>query len=363
MSGFRSAVGGYPPKSGQGAKPGGGSTQSPPKKTPPTEDTENVSKFRSRMFSPTVCLLAFVLVMVGIGIFIDPKKLSLFDVRLWPVWYWPVLGVTVACIVLLFIFDRRIDIARRNDAPYEQLCQLRRLMLITISGLVGVLVVIHTRLAAALSGVVGSMFSSDAPWWVWPAFWSTLIVGLFVAKVVMALREARLQNPQNAGVRKQPLDAPLQTAAVPTPAKQKTFNAVTAKIPAAGRSAVGTRMNVQRDHGKWSFSDLPGISALADLGPIAWWCAAGVVMFIVFAWFGYWYTTAEWIDNEGYPISKPWWIWPILFALIGCVVFAIRMMEAIHEGAAAGAFRRDKPTVRKPAKPQKPAGFNMQRKQ
>ena len=363
MSGFRSAVGGGPPRSGQGAKPGGGSAQPPPKKSPPTEKTENVSKSNANLFSPTNCLLVVGLAMIGGMIFADPKILRLLDVRLWPHWYWPVLGVVVAGIVLLFIFSNRIAIAMRNDTPCEQLCQLRRLTLITVIGLVGVLVVIHTRLAAALSSVVGNMFSSNAPWWAWPTFWGTAVVGLFVTKLVMASREARLQNPQNTGVREQPRNMPPQTAAAVAPAKQKTFNAVTSKIPAAGRSAAGARMNAKSDHEKWSLSDLPGMSALADLGPIVWWCAAGVIIFIILVWFGYWYTTTEWIDKEGYPISKPWWIWPILFALIGCVVFVIRMMEAIHEGAAAGAFRRDKPTVRKPAKPQKPAGFNMQRKQ
>ena len=352
MSGFQSAIGG-----GQGSgKPVRSGTSAPPQKKPASTE-QHTEKSHWWQFGLTTWLLIIGLAVINAGMFVKPELLeslggrvwrlfSFFDIRFWPWWYWPIFWIVIIGIVIRYLLGERITVADYNKEPSDQLRQLRRLVTIVAVGLTGVLVVVHTRLAVFLSGLLGNLFSSNAPWWAWPTVWTFIIIGLLTLKIIMAARESRF------------VPATAQVA----PVKQKTFNAATAPARKTFNAVTGVRQATNGSDDSWIRAVARSAVQRATLvGPMVWWSVGGVIVFILVAWVGYWYTTTEWIDKEGYPISKPWWIWPLLCALIGCGGVAIKMIIAVREAGAEGAFRSGKPKP-KPVKPQKPIGFNVPRK-
>ena len=307
-----------------------------------------------RLVTITAIGLALLLVCVHADVFAAFRQFAgqLFSAGI-PWW-----GMPLFWLLFIGVLITIWGIQRYREQSGQYVEWDRQTLTWTITG-------IGIGLAVIFAGIIGiyngaNFFTSIAsmPWWGWSAVWIALIVGLLIYKVVMVVQEESVSNSPNTvkAMAVAPSPAPVQQ-------KTKTFNAVTAPaVKKTFNAATGPRSVPQTGREKWSFSNLPGVSALADLGPIVWWSVAGVAVFIFLAWFGYWYTATEWIDKEGYPIAKPWWVWPLLFVLIGCGVVVAKVIIALREGAAEGAFRREKPKFTLPVKPQKPTGFNIQRK-
>ena len=217
---------------------------------------------------------------------------------------------------------------------------------------------IFAGVIAYYNGASFASWTFSLPWWSWSAFWIVVIVGLVIYKIVMVAQES---GSHATAPRTQTATATPQAA----PAKQRTFNAATAPAPAKKtfNASFGSRAggpSAVREG--WSLSSLPGMAALAEAGPIVWWIIGGVIGLLPISWFIYWYVTTEWIDKEGYPIPKPWWVWPLAFLLLGLGVLTFKIVQMVREGAADGAFRSTSRPVAKPQKPQKPTGFNVQGK-
>jgi hypothetical protein len=346
--------------------------------------------------------------------------LGFVDVRFWPWWYWPVFWTIVIGLVGRYLLAERIDFAEVQGQDTDQLKQLRRLVTIIAVGLAAVLVCVHSNLAGHLRGFLGwfstiqypwwapslaiiliiallgfvrmvqraqeendsegwslrtmlgvilggiagitvifggtiaytnGLFTSQSlpslPWWGWPVFWVVVIAGLLTYRIFTAFhgKEVSAQSP----VKFQTTAAPIQQTA-PALVKPKGFNAAT------GRTQAGFRAGTPKD--RTPLLERLGLSSLRELGMIVWLVPVGLVLLAIIGYFCYRLMTMEWIDAEGYPVSKPLWIWALPFVILTLGAITWKVVLVIRENMEDGAFRSSRTVA--PGKPQKPKGFNTQ---
>jgi len=349
------------------------------------------------------------------------RFLGFVDVRFWPWWYWPVFWIVVIGLVGRYLLSERIEFAEVQGEDADQLIQLRRLVTIIVVGLSAVMICVHSNLAGHIrwligqfntiqypwwtptlaitliiallgivwiiqrartendtepwslgttisvvaGGIVGIMaifvgiiaytnglFASQSlpfPWWGWPAFWVVVIAALLVYRTFMAFRG---QTPTVQTTTPAQISAtPIQQTSVST--KPKGFNA-----SLGNRSKAGFRTGQTTE--RTPLLERLGLSTLREMGVIVWLIPVGLVLLAVIGYFCYRLMTMEWIDAEGYPVTKPWWIWVLPFALLGLVVVTWKMVLLIRENVESGTFRSSKTQASSQTKPQKQKGFNVQ---
>jgi len=340
------------------------------------------------------------------------------EIRHWSWWYWPAFWCIVIFTVVRLLLMQRLESENIQTESSNQLKQLRRLLAIVIVGLLVILLCVHSNLSGflrvpairfssfrfpwwsaplaitlviALLGVIwmvqryreeneveewslqkklglviaGIMvimaifggvlaytnnmismqsfsFSMSFPWWGWPAFWVTVIAGLLTYKVVAVIRD-REPSTQTA--------IPKQKQQTPASVKPKGFNTAV-----GGRSQTGFRAGTMKECKP--LLERFGLSSLREMGMTVWLIPVGGVLLAVIGYFCYRLLTMEWIDAEGYPISRPWWIWALPFAILALGALIWKVVLIIRENREDGAFRPSRPTPQN--KPQKPRGFNMQ---
>jgi len=333
-------------------------------------------------------------------------------------WYWPVFWCIVIFTVVHLLLLQRFDSSDTQVENTRQLKQLRRLLAIVVVGLMMILICVHSNLSnfirvpfvrfssirfpwwsaplaitlvIALLGVIwviqryreeneveewslhkklgliaggivaivaifgGVMaytnnmismqsfsFSQSLPWWGWPAFWVTVIAGLLTYKVVVVIRD---QEPTTQAA------IPKQKQQIPASVKPKGFNAAV-----GNRQQTGFRAGITRE--RTPFLERFGLSKLREIGMVVWLVPVGLVLLAVIGYFCYRLFTMEWIDAEGYPISRPWWVWALPFAILALGALIWKVVLIIRENREDGAFRPSRPAPQN--KPQKPRGFNMQ---
>ena len=217
-------------------------------------------------------------------------------------------------------------------------------------------------IAAIFGGIIAyanGFFSPESlslslPWWGWPLFWVVVIAGLLAYRIFTVFRGKDTTAPTKGAIVR--TAATVQAPAAPTqqaaPAKPKGFNA-----SVGGRSAAGLRAGATRE--RTPILERLGLSALREMGMVVWLVPVGVVLLAVVGYFCWQLMTMEWIDAEGYPISKPWWVWVLPFALLALGAITWKVVLVIRENREDSAFRSSRPTPQN--KPQqKPRGFNMQ---
>ena len=345
------------------------------------------------------------------------RILGFVDVRFWPWWYWPVFWMIVIGLVGRYLLAERIEFAEAQGQDADQLSQLRRLVTIIAVGLSVVMICVHsnlagylrvligkfytlqypwwtpslaitlvivllgivwmvqraqeendfegwslrTTLAVILGGITGiavmiggavayangffSSLSFSLPWWNWPVFWVAVIAGLLAYRIFTAFHGQETSAPSS--VKFQTTVVPAQQA--PTPTKPKGFNSST-------RPQTGFRTGSMKE--RTPLFERLGLSSLREMGMIVWLIPIGLVLLAVIGYFCYHLMTMEWIDAEGYPISRPWWVWALPFAILVLGALTWKVVLVIRENTDSPPFRPSHPTPQ--SKPQKPRGFNVQ---
>ncbi|MCL2348258.1 MAG: hypothetical protein FWC50_08345 [Planctomycetaceae bacterium] len=187
-----------------------------------------------------------------------------------------------------------------------------RTVLGMVSGGIAVITAIVVGIVAYNNGFFSSM-SLSLPWWGWPAFWVVVIAGLLAYRIFTVFRGKDTTAPTKRVAARitatvQTPAAPIQQAA-PAPAKPKGFNAATGNRPQAGFRAGQPKERTP-------LLERLGLSKFSEMGMVVWLVPVGLVLLAVAGYFCYRLMTMEWIDAEGYPISKPWWVWVLPFVLL-----------------------------------------------
>jgi hypothetical protein len=352
------------------------------------------------------------------------RVLGFVDVRFWPWWYWPVFWIVVIGLVGRYLLSERIEFAEVQGQDTDQIEQLRRIVTIIAVGLAIVMICVHSDLANHLrvlisqfytiqypwwtpslvitliiallvivwmiqraqdengaegwslrttigvivGGVMGiavifcgmiaytnGFFSSlslslSLPWWGWPAFWVAVITGLLTYRIFTAIqgKGATVQTTTTI----QATAVPIQQAAS-APAKPKGFNA-----SVGGRTQAGFRAGQPKE--RTPLLERLGLSALSELGMLVWLIPVGLILLAVIGYICYHLMTMEWIDAEGYPISRPWWIWALPFVILALGALIWKVVLLIRENMEDGAFQSSRSRSASQSKPQKSRGFNVQ---
>jgi len=178
-------------------------------------------------------------------------------------------------------------------------------------------------------GGIGYVFTSGAvrfselPWWIMPAFWSTIIIGGVSYRVIEGVRAYLKESVARPQTQRKP-----QTVGRPV-----AFN--------AAKSSDGTR----------SFA----------VNPILWIGLAGVIGVLVLGYWGYSLLTMQSVDADGHPIAMSWWVWPSFLLLVFAAAAAYPLFKTLRENFASVSRPTARPTVA--PKAVKPVGFNTTAKQ
>ncbi|MDR1384092.1 MAG: DUF3169 family protein [Planctomycetaceae bacterium] len=185
------------------------------------------------------------------------------------------------------------------------------------------------------------------PWWTWSLLFLVAIILLVGYKIYAAWREAREQT-----------EVPNLPVSMSATVKPKNFNTA---VDGTGRG--GFQRQVHAEHE--SFLDRTGISSgfsfLGENKLLISLILGGGILLAVLVYFGYKLMTMEWIDAEGYPIKKPFWLYLLPFLLLGGGVLVYKIIGIIRENAAERNSRASKTfsSTRPQPRLQQPTGFNM----
>jgi len=349
------------------------------------------------------------------------RVLGLVDVRYWPWWYWPVFWIIVIGLVARYLLAERIEFAEVEGLDTDQLEQLRRIVTIIAVGLSAVMICVHSNLVGHLRVLIGQFYtiqypwwtpslaivlvivllgvlwmvqraqeengaegwslrttigvvvggiagiaiiffgtiayangffsslsqSLSLPWWGWPAFWVAVIAGLLAYRIFAVVQGKGATAQTTATIQATPVQ---QAASAPT---RKGFNA-----SVGGRAQTGFRAGQPRE--RTPLLERLGLSALSDMGMLVWLIPVGLILLAVIIYFCYHLFTMEWIDAEGYPVARPWWIWALPFAILTLGALVWKAVLVIRENMENGAFQSSRSRSASQSKPQKSRGFNVQ---
>jgi len=271
-------------------------------------------------------------------------------------WWTPPLAITLIVALLGIVWM----VQRAQEENDSEGWSLQTTLGVIVGGIVGI-VVLFSGIIAYTNGFFTSLSQTSLlPWWGWPAFWVVVIAGLLAYRIFTAFhRKETTAQTKGTTVRTaaavqatQATTTPIQQAA-PSLAKPKGFNAAI-----GGRTQAGFRGGPTKE--RTPLLERLGLSALGELGIIVWLIPIGLVLLGVIGYFCYHLMTMEWIDTEGYPIKKPWWVWalPFIILTLGAVIWKVVLV--IRENIESGAFRSSKTRSESQSRPQKPKGFNVQ---
>lgn len=352
MSGFKPTI------SGKGPKP----TASPPKisqekpstHTPPTKFTTRPKQ--TGWTGWTTALLILGLLGINVGIFFSPdtlesitaqfwKTLALFDFRYWSKWTGVTFFLVLAGLLTRYFLTEQIEFGNHHDNFLRSLRQLRRIVTILIIGVL-LLVCCTSPTFSGMGTVFVTSFLPVAVYWMFrPIVWVGILLALVISKIIVTLRS-------NGGT--SDVEKPVRAVAEPS-------SAATWKIASSVRS--GTKIMSTKEKG--IFSSLQDSAAAAFLLENKARIGLGIaVLFGIFFLFylGNIFFASEWIDEEGFPISKPWWMWvlPFLALAIGGVITKI-VIVIRAEAASVTARSVSLSTPRKKTPPPQSKGFNVKR--
>jgi len=267
-------------------------------------------------------------------------------------WWAPSFAITLV-IILLGIVWMVQRVQEENNASDGW--SLRTTLSVVVGGIAGITVVFFGTIAY-FNGFFSSLSQSlSLPWWGWPVFFITVIAGLLIYRIFTVLQgKGAAAQTKAMSVRTtattQATVAPIQQAASTKP---KGFNAAVGNRPQTGFRA-GT---IQE---RTPLLERLGLSKLREMGMIVWLVPVGLALLAVIGYFCYRLMTMEWIDAEGYPISRPWWIWALPFAILALGALTWKVVLILRENMEDGAFRSSRTRSVSQSKSQKPKGFNMQ---
>jgi TRAP-type C4-dicarboxylate transport system permease small subunit len=224
-------------------------------------------------------------------------------------------------------------------------------------GMMFLLICVHSDITAILTTFARKSYVIKYPWWFLSLVFSFLIVVLICIWFVQKYRETKTQTTPKSATRQSTVPQSQSVPAPQTAAQPKGFN----MSIGGGTTRGGFQRQNQTE--RESFFDRLGISAgfsfLRENKLLISLILGGGILLAVLIYFGYQLMTMEWIDSEGYPIAKPWWLYLIPFLLLGCGIFVYKIIGMIRENAAERSSRPAKfSSVRPQTQPQKPTGFN-----
>jgi Flp pilus assembly protein TadB len=288
------------------------------------------------------------------------KAFLLTEIRYWSWWYWPVFGSIVICTIVRYFLVQYISSTREYGENQDCLNQLQRILTMIVLGLMFLLICVHSDIAATT--FARKIHAIKHPWWRLSLVFSFLIVVLGSLWFVQKYREnskskTKMQTTPKSATRQSTIS---QSVPAPQPqiaAPLKGFN----MSMGGGKTRGGFQRQNQTERD--SFFDRLGISAgfsfLRENKLLISLIVGGVILLAVLIYFGYKLLTMEWIDAEGYPIAKPWWLYLIPFLLLGCGILVYKIIGMIRENAAERSSRPDKNSpARTQQRSQKPTGFN-----
>ena len=267
-------------------------------------------------------LLAGLGIVGGVGYVFVSGTVQFFDLPWWGVpAFWSLVIVIALAPKLYPMLPKRLPTFdfRNKEKPSFRFGVDRRILVYAAFLLVGFGIV----------GGIGYVFVSgmvrftDFPWWVMPAFWSTIIVGGVSYRIIEGVRAYLRELPARPKMQQKPR----------TVGRPVAFNAT--------RSSDGTR----------TFSMIPTL----------WIALAGTVGVPVLVYFCYSILTAQHIDADGHPVAMSWWMWPLFLLLVFAAIAAYPLFKTLRENFSSVSRPTTRPSVA--PKAAKPVGFNRAGKQ
>jgi len=274
------------------------------------------------------------------------------DFRHWPWWYYcialTVFVLAVKGILILWNWKSYDSAERRIGKSFYTMAFM----------IVFTLLIMVLMQTSKFSSALAPAFSDWVRFGVfsWPVFSAFWIVFLLLALVFYSItRWFRLALLGEAVLEPDPQPVPQKTAKPQLVKSVRTqtqgFNT---SIPRPSKSFSPSFLPREKTPfwERWDFSFLSENKTVILL------CLGGITLFVILGWLFHRLLTMEWIDSEGYPISKPWWLWALPFLVLGLGGLGYKIVMIIRENMEDAASR---PTPKPTSRPKAPGqrGFNM----
>lgn len=343
MSSFKPATGGGQKPTPQKAKP-----------TPPPEEKRPRRFFRL----PQTWLLIAGLIVIIAGYFFGSGLLGWFgtfsrrlagiiDVRHWQWWYYCVFllifVLAVKCVLTTWNWKSHDTTERQTAIRFFR-------MSFVISFALLFMVFMH---GLNISSGIASAFSDWArfgvfSWVAFSAFWIVFLLLAFVFHLIIEwVRLAFLGEVVLEPLPQKSAKPQIVKSVVP---QTKGFN-TSVQRPSNSFSSFSPRK-------KTSFWERWDISFLSENKTVILLGLGGIALLCLLGFFFYRFVTMQWIDSEGYPISKPWWLWALPFILLAIGGLVYKIVMIIRENAEDTASQPKNKPVSRPTVP-KSRSFNM----